>query len=78
MSSLFCGCEALISLPDISNWNTSNVKDIHRLFSQCSSIKYLPNISNWNTSNVNNMSEVFADCLSLISFLIYHFGIQVR
>ena len=26
MSCIFSGCASLISLPDISNWNTSNIK----------------------------------------------------
>ena len=32
MESLFYGCEYLSSLPDISNWNTNNIKFLSDLF----------------------------------------------
>ena len=60
MNNLFYGCKSLLSIPDISNWNTSKVKDISKdisnMFYGCSSLKSLPNISNWNTSNVTSKS----------------------
>ena len=67
MNSMFYGCKSLISLPDISKWNTSNVNDMSRMFYLCNSLISLPDISKWNTSNVNNMSEMFDGCNSLIS-----------
>ena len=38
MSVMFGGCSSLISLPDISNWNTNNATDISYMFSGCSNI----------------------------------------
>ena len=35
MSGLFNNCRALLSLPDISEWNTSNVNDMSDMFSNC-------------------------------------------
>ena len=32
MSYLFYDCESLSSLPDISNWNNSNVTNMNRIF----------------------------------------------
>ena len=32
MNSMFSGCNSLISLPDLSKWNTSNVKDMTKMF----------------------------------------------
>ena len=32
MSNMFYGCNSLISLPDISKWNTSNVKSMSDMF----------------------------------------------
>ena len=32
MSYMFCGCSSLISIPDISNWNTSKVENMSFLF----------------------------------------------
>ena len=46
MSGMFYKCESLISLPDISNWNTMNVTNMVGLFYECSSLISLPDISN--------------------------------
>ena len=53
MDSIFYNCFSLISLPDISNWDTSNVIS-------------LPDISKWDTSNVIDMGSMFCCCLSLV------------
>ena len=58
---------SLKTLPDISNWNTSKVKNINGIFSNCICLKSLPNISNWNISNVNDISYAFSGCSSLES-----------
>ena len=50
---MFLGCISLISLPDISNWDTQNIKNMNGLFSNCSSLQKLPDISKWNIKNVN-------------------------
>ena len=67
MHHTFDGCRTLISLPDISKWNTSNVMDMVGMFRDCYSLISLPDISKWNTSNVKNMKYMFSGCLSLIS-----------
>ena len=64
-SNLFDGCQSLVSLPDISKWDTSNVNDMRCLFSRCCSLTYLSDISNWNTSNVKKMNAMFFNCQSL-------------
>ena len=56
---MFMGCEKLSNLPDISKWNTSNVKIISSLFEDCKNLKYLPNISKWDTSYVVTMDNLF-------------------
>ena len=61
MSYLFCCCQELESLPNISSWNTSNVEDMSNMISYCSNIKSLPDISKWDTKNVRNMSHMFAN-----------------
>ena len=67
MSYMFDGCESLISLPDLSKWNTSNVVNMSGVFSGCKSLSSLPDISEWNTFNVTNMSSMFCGCNSLAS-----------
>ena len=59
MSCMFDGCSSLLSLPDFSNWNTSNVTDMSGMFHGCTSLSYLPDISKWNTSNVISMSAMY-------------------
>ena len=59
MRSIFNDCISLESLPDISEWNTSNVINLEGLFQSCSSIKSLPDLSKWDTSNVIHMGYMF-------------------
>ena len=54
MSCLFENCLSLNVLPDISKWDTSNLKEMRSMFNGCSSLKVLPDISKWNTKNVDN------------------------
>ena len=65
MSYMFFKCSSLISLPDISPWNTEKVSNMSNLFNGCSSLISLPDISQWNTTNVSNMSNLFNGCSSL-------------
>ena len=66
-SSMFCMCKTLISLPDISKLDTSEVTNMSAMFDVCSSLSSLPDISKWNTSKVENMSGIFNNCSSLSS-----------
>ena len=42
MRYIFYGYSSLCSLPDISKWNTFNVKDMSSMFYGCSSLSSLP------------------------------------
>ena len=66
MRNMFSGCKSLISLPDVSRWNTSNIHNMTFMFRGCESLQSLPDISKWNTSNVTKMKSVFSCCESLI------------
>ena len=50
------------SIPDISNWNTSNVEKMKSMFENCSSLISLPDISKWDIKNVKEMKDMFKDC----------------
>ena len=67
MEGMFSWCSSLKSLPDISNFDTKNVKIMYKLFSGCSSLISLPDISKWNTRNVSDMGGIFEGCSSLLS-----------
>ena len=54
MNSIFSGCSSLISLQDLSKWNTNNINDISYKFSECISLIYLPHISNVNKQKFTN------------------------
>ena len=65
MDGLFFNCHSLLTLPDISKWNTLNVTDMSYMFYNCKAISSLPNISKWDIQNVTNMCGMFAFCESL-------------
>ena len=77
MICMFCECQSLISLPDISKWNTNNVTNMSRMFQQCSSLLSLPDISKWNTNNITDMSSMFYGHSSLSFLLIFLNGIRI-
>ena len=47
---------------DISNWDVSNVNNMHSMFYGCKSFNQ--DISNWNVSNVSDMGYMFYGCES--------------
>ena len=49
---------------DLSDWDTSNIKEMSGMFSDCYSLTYI-DLSNFNTSNVTNMNNMFSNCYSL-------------
>jgi len=65
MNEIFSNCKSLISLPDISSWDTSKVIDMNKIFYNCKSLSSIPDISKWDTSNVIYMDKMFYNCLSL-------------
>ena len=65
MNSMFYGCTSLVSLPNISEWNTIKVKNMSKLFRGCSSLSYLSKELLWNTVNVKNMESMFSGCTAL-------------
>ena len=48
---------------DISEWNTSNVKDMYAMFKDCK--KFNCDLSKWDVSNVIDMDFMFTGCKSL-------------
>ena len=65
MDNIFNDCSTLISVPDISKWNTSNIESMENIFCGCKLLKSLPDISKWDTSNVKRMNSMFKGCSSL-------------
>ena len=66
MSFLFRGCISLISIPDISKWNTSKVSKAREIFFGCTSLVSLPNISNLENSTL--LKKGISDkCINLLN-----------
>ena len=65
MNEIFSNCLLLKVLPDISNWDTSNVIDMSKIFHNCKNLSLLPDISKWDTSNVIDMNRMFYNCKNL-------------
>ena len=58
---MFLNCDSLISL-DLSNFDTSSVKDMRSIFSGCNSLISI-NLSNFDTSSVTEMRLMFLDVI---------------
>ena len=67
MKSMFEGASSLLNIPDISKWDTSNVKDMSSMFKGCKYLKSIPDISFLKTAHVTNMSYMFGGCCKLVS-----------
>ena len=50
---MFNKCCSLISLPDLSRWNTSKLIDMSFMFNDCISLIFLPDLSNPNIIDIN-------------------------
>ena len=59
---MFYNCSSLVSLPDISKWNTENVKYMSEMFSNCSSLKSFPDISKWKLNKELHKKDMFKGC----------------
>ena len=56
LNNIFSNCESLLSLPDISKWDTYNVNNMGYMFSNCQLLSSLPDISKWRVDKVIDIS----------------------
>ena len=61
---MFSCCVSLISLPDLSKWNTENLRDIYHMFEQCISLSSFPDITKWDIQVDNDIYELNEMCIS--------------
>ena len=64
MEYLFSNCSSLLTISDILNWKTDNLKKMANMFDEYKSLILLPDISKWNISKIENKQDI----LSLFSF----------
>ena len=67
MNNIFLYCSSLTSLPNISNWNVSNIQFIEEMLRDCLSLSYLCNICKWEFLNLSDKRYMFENCLSLLN-----------
>ena len=67
IGSMFLHCRGITSLLEISDWDTSSLKDLYRTFMGCTELIEL-DVSNWNASRLESLHETFYDCKKIISF----------
>ena len=58
---------------DLSDWDTSNIKNMGGMFMDCYSLTYI-DLSNFNTSKVNGMNNMFSNCYSLTNLDVSKFN----
>ena len=62
MSSMFLYCESLKSIPDITKWDISSVKDMTEMFKHCHELIDIPDISIWNIKDGISTAWMFDAC----------------
>ena len=60
---------------DLSNFDSSSLKDVSHMFQYCSKLKYI-NFQNFDTSGVTNMESMFEYCNSLESLDLSSFDVS--
>ena len=71
MGYMFYNCSKL-SLLNLSNFDTSKIRDMGKMFSHCSKLSSL-DLSNFDTSKVTNMNSMFWGCWQLTSLNLSNF-----
>ena len=62
MKEMFSGCTSLISLHNISNWNTMSVQNMSYMFENCPKLTDLRNLSKWNINKVKEALDMYRGC----------------
>ena len=63
MSNMFCCCQELEYL-DLTNFDTSNVKNMDDMFWGCSKLKEIKGINNFNISKVTSKQNMFENVMN--------------
>jgi len=65
MSYMFYGCQNLISITNIANWDTINATNMKSMFYLCKNLQSLGNLSKLRVDNVTDFSYMFYGCNTL-------------
>ena len=72
MEGMFLKCSILEEL-DLSNFDTSKVKNMAIMFRDCKEIKIIKGIERFNTNQVTNMEGMFYNCLHIQNLNLSNF-----
>ncbi len=61
---MFLNCSSIVTLPNVSKWNTSDVMGFKSIFYGCSSLSILPDITKWKALNKNE--DINKDCINCL------------
>ena len=75
MSNLISNCGKLRALPDLSKWNTKNVRSMYGMFFRLRLIGIFPDISKWEIHDVDvwNIHNIIDQCIVLNPVIYYIF-----
>ena len=59
LQGMFSFCSSLVSIPNLNNWDVSNITAMDAMFREASNFN--GDMSSWNTSNVTGMSYMFSN-----------------
>jgi len=59
LQGMFGFCSSLVSIPNLNNWDVSNITSMGAMFREASNFN--GDMSSWNTSNVTDMSYMFSN-----------------
>jgi len=77
MDLMFAKCTSLISLPDISKWNTNNLKNVNPIFPDCTLSLNIPDISKWKNykEDIMKISPYYNLIIKINMFLDIHYDL---
>ena len=61
---MFIECYSLISLPDISKWQTSKLGEVNQIIGGCYSLISLPNLTKWEKTKIKDICH---NCLNALN-----------
>ena len=65
MESMFEGCNNLVDISGLEEWNVSNVSNMRGLFNRCKKLSDLSALKDWDVGNVKTMEAMFEGCIHL-------------
>jgi surface protein len=59
MSNMFDGCDFLVEITGLQNWDVSKVENMRSMFAFCEKLDDVSSLAHWNVSSVKDMAQMF-------------------